>query len=131
VKSALYRSRVATAAIVVALAGTVAAPARAASSPSPQLPPHLQRAAVACAAGEICLWRDRNHSGTPWRWSPGSGYRDLPGNLQNHVHSFRANVRGCFIDWTPPGRQQVNPGDYARAFDTGFGKQIDAIAPSC
>ncbi|MFD9271279.1 peptidase inhibitor family I36 protein [Streptomyces goshikiensis] len=38
----------------------------------------LQRAADQCGAGEICLWKDRNYSGTPWRWRPSSGRRDLP-----------------------------------------------------
>jgi hypothetical protein len=59
----------------------------------------LRRAAEQCAAGEICFWRERNYSGTPWRWMPSNGYRDLPDNLHDHVYSFYANIRGCFIDW--------------------------------
>ncbi|MCG5214220.1 hypothetical protein [Streptosporangium sp. KLBMP 9127] len=74
---------------------------------------------------------DRNYSGTPWRWTRASGYRDMPSNLHDHVYSFYANTNGCFIDWNPQEKRTVNSGDYAQAYDTNFGRRIDAIAPNC
>ncbi|MDV7215755.1 peptidase inhibitor family I36 protein [Streptomyces prunicolor] len=90
-----------------------------------------QRADENCGAGEICFWHDRNYSGTPWRWSPASGYRDMPSNLHDHVYSFKANANACFIDWSPQEKRPVVSGDYAQAYDTNFGKRIDAVGPTC
>ncbi|GLW09751.1 hypothetical protein Misp01_48800 [Microtetraspora sp. NBRC 13810] len=128
--SSTHRGRIATAMIAIALSGAVAAPAQAVTGDSAEQAA-LKRAAAACGSGEICLWRDRNYSGTPWRWTPGSGYRDMPSYLHDHVYSFYANARGCFIDWNPQEKRPVNPGDYAKAYDTNFGRRIDAIAPNC
>ncbi|MER0449927.1 peptidase inhibitor family I36 protein [Streptomyces sp. Edi4] len=100
----------------------VPAPQRASSAAA------LKRAAAQCAAGEVCFWHDRNYSGTPWRWMPSNGYRDMPPNLHDHVYSFYANVRACFIDYKPRDFRKVNIGDYAMAYDTNFGKRIDAVA---
>ncbi|NUR91268.1 MAG: hypothetical protein HOY71_44960, partial [Nonomuraea sp.] len=91
----------------------------------------LQRAADQCGAGEICFWRDRDYDGEPWRWTPGSGYRDMPGYLHDHVYSFYANAGGCFIDWSPQEKRTVNSGDYAKAYDTNFGTRIDAVDTRC
>lgn len=91
----------------------------------------LRRAADQCGAGEICFWKERNYSGTPWRWTPGSGYRDMPAYLHDHVYSFYANAKGCFIDWDPREKRGVGAGDYAKAYDTNFGKRIDAVGPTC
>ncbi|PJN01616.1 hypothetical protein CG740_17630 [Streptomyces sp. CB01201] len=87
----------------------------------------VQRAAEQCGAGEVCFWHDRNFSGTPWRWMPSNGYRDMPPNLHDHVYSFYANVRACFIDYKPREFRAVNIGDYAKAYDTNFGRRIDAV----
>lgn len=87
----------------------------------------LQRAAEQCGGGEVCFWHDRNYNGTPWRWTPSSGYRDMPSNLHDHVYSFYANAPACFIDWDPAERRRVNIGDYAKAYDTNFGRRIDAV----
>lgn len=91
----------------------------------------LHRADENCGAGEICFWHDRNYSGTPWRWSPASGYRDMPSNLHDHVYSFKANANACFIDWSPQEKRPVLSGDYAQAYDTNFGTRIDAVGPTC
>ncbi|MFJ5293228.1 MULTISPECIES: peptidase inhibitor family I36 protein [unclassified Streptomyces] len=88
----------------------------------------LRLAADQCGAGEICFWHDRNFSGAPWRWMPSNGYRDMPPNLHDHVYSFYANVRACFIDYKPRDFRAVNIGDYAKAYDTNFGRRIDAVA---
>ncbi len=90
----------------------------------------LQRAADQCGGGEICFWRSRDYRGTPWRWTPSSGYRDMPPYLHDHVYSFYSNAYGCFIDWNPAERHRVTPGDYAKAYDTNFGTRIDAVGPA-
>ncbi|MEO3813904.1 peptidase inhibitor family I36 protein [Sphaerisporangium sp. B11E5] len=87
----------------------------------------LQRAREQCGGGEICFWYHRDYIGTPWRWMPSNGYRDMPSNLHDHVYSFYANAEGCFIDWNPAERRRVNAGDYAKAYDTNFGRRIDAV----
>ncbi|WP_165985600.1 peptidase inhibitor family I36 protein [Streptomyces sp. YIM 98790] len=90
-------------------------------------------AAPLCGGNEICFWEDNDFRGTPWRWSPGNGYRDMPPRLHDNVGSFMANAPGCFIDWQPEMRRTVAPGDYSRAYkaDGTFGSRIDAVAPSC
>nr|WP_246497171.1 peptidase inhibitor family I36 protein [Sphaerisporangium rubeum] len=90
----------------------------------------LRQAREQCGGGEICFWYYRDYSGTPWRWTPANGYRDMPSNLHDHVYSFYANAEGCFIDWDPAERRRVNSGDYAQAYDTNFGRRIDAVGPS-
>ncbi|MFI6404661.1 peptidase inhibitor family I36 protein [Streptomyces sp. NPDC050548] len=122
----------------VALAATCLALTGAASPTQARTPSTQQAASAAshradenCGAGEICFWHDRNYSGTPWRWSPGSGYRDMPSNLHDHVYSFKANANACFIDWSPQEKRPVLSGDYAQAYDTNFGNRIDAVGPTC
>ncbi|WP_204358845.1 peptidase inhibitor family I36 protein [Streptosporangium sp. 'caverna'] len=129
----IQRTRVAAAAAVIGLlCAGFSAPAQAAEpGSSAERSAALQRADENCGNGEICFWHDRNYSGTPWRWTPGSGYRDMPSNLHDHVYSFKANASGCFIDWDPQEKRPVNPGDYAKAYDTNFGKRIDAVGPTC
>jgi hypothetical protein len=95
------------------------------------VPQALQRAAMQCGGGEICFWRERDFRGTPWRWTPASGYRDMPSYLHDHVYSFYANANGCFIDWDPRESRPVTAGDYAHAYDTNFGKRIDAVDVRC
>ncbi|WP_433257333.1 peptidase inhibitor family I36 protein [Streptosporangium sp. CA-135522] len=128
--SPVHKARLAAVAIVAALlCAGFTAPARA----EPGSPDRrseqaaLRRAAEQCGAGQICFWYYRNFSGTPWRWTPSSGYRDMPSNLHDHVYSFYANASGCFIDWDPAERRRANAGDYAKAYDTNFGKRIDAV----
>jgi hypothetical protein len=104
-----------------------AAPPSAASQDSAA----FRRAAASCADGDICFWHDRNYSGPSWSWKPSSGYRDMPSNLHDHVYSFIANAEGCFIDWKPQEKRKVNKGDYAKAYDTNFGRRIDAVGPTC
>lgn len=124
--------------LAVALAATCLALTGAASPSQARTPSTDQAASAArhradenCGAGEICFWHDRNYSGTPWRWSPASGYRDMPSNLHDHVYSFKANANGCFIDWSPQEKRAVNSGDYAQAYDTNFGTRIDAVDTRC
>ena len=116
---------------VTALAATVVVPAAAPALASTRSETALQRAADQCGSGEICFWRDRDYSGEPWRWTRGSGYRDMPGYLHDHVYSFYANTSGCFIDWDPQEKRSVNSGDYAKAYDTNFGTRIDAVDTGC
>ncbi|MEV8631586.1 peptidase inhibitor family I36 protein [Streptosporangium sp. NPDC051023] len=136
-KSGNHTARAATAATVLGLlcAGfTAPAPSTPAESVTVSAIGHataLQRAADQCGGGEICFWRDRNYRGTPWRWTPASGYRNMPAYLHDHVYSFYSNATGCFIDWAPEERRRVTPGDYARAYDTNFGTRIDAVDTSC
>ncbi|MFI9559255.1 peptidase inhibitor family I36 protein [Nonomuraea endophytica] len=115
----------AAAALITLSCVSAGASAQAAATPSSEA---LRRAADQCAAGEICFWRERDYRGTPWRWMPSNGYRDMPGYLHDHVYSFYANVRGCFVDYDPREFRKVNIGDYAMAYDTSFGSRIDAVA---
>jgi hypothetical protein len=132
VKTGIQRARVAASAAVIGLlCAGFSAPAQAESSSSAEQSATLKRADENCGNGEICFWRDKNYSGTPWRWTPESGYRDMPSYLHDHVYSFKANAHGCFIDWDPQEKRQVNPGDYAMVYNTNFGKRIDAVAPNC
>ncbi|WOX11072.1 peptidase inhibitor family I36 protein [Streptomyces sp. N50] len=124
---------VAMAATCLALTGA-ASPSQARTSPASTgqaASAASHRADENCGAGEICFWHDRNYSGTPWRWSPASGYRDMPSNLHDHVYSFKANANACFIDWSPQEKRAVNTGDYAQAYDTNFGTRIDAVDTRC
>ncbi|MYS22184.1 Peptidase inhibitor family I36 [Streptomyces sp. DvalAA-14] len=117
------------AAACVALVGTASPSPAGAVTPAGRVADAArQQAAEQCAAGEICFWHDRDFSGTPWRWMPSNGYRDMPPNLHDHVYSFYANVRACFIDYDPRDFRAVNIGDYAKAYDTNFGGRIDAVA---
>ncbi|MFJ6897165.1 peptidase inhibitor family I36 protein [Streptomyces hokutonensis] len=122
---------VAMAATCLALTGAASPTQARTPSTGPAASAALQRADENCGAGEICFWHDRNYSGTPWRWTPGSGYRDMPSNLHDHVYSFKANANACFIDWSPQEKRPVLSGDYAQAYDTNFGKRIDAVGPTC
>lgn len=89
----------------------------------------LQRAAEQCGPGEICLWERNDFVGTPWRWKPQNGYRDLPPYLHDDVGSFYANSVGCFIDWDPRTFVRVALGDYSRAYkyEGKFGSRMDAV----
>lgn len=122
---------VALAATCLALTGAASPSQARTPSTAPAASAASQRADENCGAGEICFWHDRNYSGTPWRWSPASGYRDMPSNLHDHVYSFKANANACFIDWSPQEKRAVNTGDYAQAYDTNFGKRIDAVDTRC
>ncbi|MBB2915418.1 hypothetical protein FHS43_006738 [Streptosporangium becharense] len=94
-------------------------------------PTDILRVTAQCGSGEICLWYHRDFQGTPWRWSPAGGHRDMPPYLRGHVHSFYANAPGCFIDRNPAQRRRVNVGDNARAYDVNFGRRIDAVSRFC
>jgi hypothetical protein len=118
------------AATCLALTGA-ASPSQARTSTEQAASAAQHRADENCGAGEICFWHDRNYSGTPWRWSPASGYRDMPSNLHDHVYSFKADANACFIDWDPQEKRPVVSGDYAQAYDTNFGTRIDAVGPTC
>jgi hypothetical protein len=131
-RTSIQKARIAAAAAAIGLlcAGFTTS-AQAESSPSAEQSAAMKRADENCGNGEICFWRDRNYSGTPWRWTPGSGYRDMPAYLHDHVYSFKANANGCFIDWDPQEKRQVRSGDYGKVYDTVFGKRIDAVGPTC
>ncbi|MFF5207708.1 peptidase inhibitor family I36 protein [Streptosporangium sp. NPDC000396] len=129
-KSGIQKARAAMAMAALGLLCTgFTAPAQTEPRPSTQQSAALRRAAEQCGGGEICFWYYRDFRGAPWRWMPSNGYRDMPPNLHDHVYSFYANASGCFIDWDPAERRRVNIGDYAKAYDTNFGKRIDAVGP--
>ncbi|MEU7942464.1 peptidase inhibitor family I36 protein [Microbispora bryophytorum] len=90
----------------------------------------MKQAASSCPSGEICLWREKNYNGVPWRWSPSDGTRALPRNMLNHVYSFYASASGCFID-SGGERRRVSPGHFSRVYNTNFGTKVDTIAPFC
>jgi hypothetical protein len=108
---------VALAALATLFGGTTAATAAPA------------RAAAQCGPNEICFWQANDFEGTPWRWTPASGYRDLPPYLHDNVGSFWANAPGCFIDWNPHEMRRVAMGDYSNAYKWGgkFGTRLDAV----
>ncbi|MFC6087128.1 peptidase inhibitor family I36 protein [Sphaerisporangium aureirubrum] len=130
------RSRTRTVRAALAAAGMIAvalaapAPAVAMGGDRPESDAAaLQRAREQCGGGEVCFWYYRDYAGQPWRWMPSNGYRDMPSNLHDHVYSFYANASACFIDWDPAERRKVNIGDYAKVYDTSFGRRIDAVGP--
>lgn len=127
-KSSIRNTRLAATALAAGLlCAGLAVPAHAQAGSSAEQAAALRRAAEQCGSGQVCFWYSRNFSGTPWRWTPASGYRDMPSNLHDHVYSFYANASACFIDWDPRERRRATPGDYAKAYDTNFGKRIDAV----
>ncbi|KUL38304.1 peptidase inhibitor family I36 protein [Streptomyces regalis] len=82
-----------------------------------------------CNAGEICLFPENDYQGTPRRWTPQSGYVNLPPYLHDTVGSFIANAPGCFIDRDPAEFRKVAVGDYSAVHkaDDKFGSRIDAL----
>ncbi|GIH79039.1 peptidase inhibitor family I36 protein [Planobispora longispora] len=116
----------ATAVTLLATLSVTAAPSAAATASESAA---LQRAAEQCGPGEICFWERNDYVGTPWRWKPQNGYRDLPPYLHDNVGSFYANSVGCFIDWDPRLYVKVALGDYSRAYkyEGKFGSRIDAV----
>jgi hypothetical protein len=112
-------------ALVALLGGTTAATA----APEGRGNTALSRAAAQGGPNEICFWQGNDFEGTPWRWTPASGYRDLPPYLHDNVGSFYANAPGCFIDWDPHEMRRVAMGDYSNAYKWGgkFGTRIDAV----
>ncbi|WP_151770633.1 peptidase inhibitor family I36 protein [Streptomyces abyssomicinicus] len=110
-------------ALAALLGGTTATAAAPGGSTAPA------RAAAQCGPNEICFWQDNDFEGTPWRWTPASGYRDLPPYLHDNVGSFHANAPGCFIDWEPHEMRRVAMGDHSAAYRWGgkFGSRIDAV----
>ncbi|GHE39189.1 hypothetical protein GCM10017673_47030 [Streptosporangium violaceochromogenes] len=89
-----------------------------------------------CASGAICLWPREEFEGNAWTWSPGispDGF--LPDYLRDHVGSFDAQAKGCFLD-TDRKREDAHPvkiGDWgAKYLDDGrFGRVVDTVRVKC
>jgi Peptidase inhibitor family I36 len=120
------------------LLGVTLAPRPASTEPTREgaAPPRATaKGPPPCNAHEICLFEKNDYQGTPWRWSPPSGYSDVPPYLHDNVGSFIANAAGCFIDWKKPPphgdatMRKVAIGDYSAAFKHGdkFGSRLDAV----
>jgi hypothetical protein len=88
------------------------------------------RAAVpACNGGSVCFWSGQNFHGSTWEWTARSGYRDMPPFLHDHVGSFVADTRACFINWGPLEKRNVFSGDWRSRYLGDFGGRIDGVAP--
>ncbi|MFE0463555.1 peptidase inhibitor family I36 protein [Kitasatospora sp. NPDC058965] len=83
-----------------------------------------------CPGGSICFWSEEGFSGAYWEWTAASGYRDMPPNLHDHVGSFNANARACFINWQPVEKRDVFAGDWRSQYLGDFGGRIDAVGPN-
>lgn len=90
-----------------------------------------------CVSGAICLWPREQFEGNAWTWSPGinpDGF--LPDHLRDHVGSFDAQAKGCFLDTDKTGKEDARPvkiGDWgAKYLDTGrFGRVMDTVRAKC
>jgi len=133
------RSARLVAVVCAGLLGVTLAPGPASAEPTKEGAPPPRATAKGpppCNVDEICLFEENDYKGTPWRWTPKSGYRDLPPYLHDNAGSFIANVAGCFIDWKKPpphgeaAYRRVAHGDYSAAFKYGgkFGSRLDALS---
>ncbi|MFD4140426.1 peptidase inhibitor family I36 protein [Streptomyces sp. NPDC058572] len=98
---------------------TVAAPASAQAA----------AAVPACPGGSVCFFSEADFGGSSWEWTAGSGYRDLPPSLHDHVGSFVASADACFIAYEPTEKRQARGGDWRRDYRGDFGGRMDAVAP--
>ncbi|GAB2748594.1 hypothetical protein [Kitasatospora kifunensis] len=82
-----------------------------------------------CAGASICFWSEDAFSGHTWEWTSRSGYRDMPAFLHDHVGSFVATTRACFINWDPVQKRNVYSGDWRSSYLEDFGGVIDGVGP--
>ncbi|WP_441247524.1 peptidase inhibitor family I36 protein [Kitasatospora sp. McL0602] len=82
-----------------------------------------------CNGGSICFYSEEGFSGESWEWPSGAGYRDMPSGLHDHVGSFVANTRACFINWDPVEKRDVVSGDWRSQYLDDFGGRIDGVGP--
>ncbi|MBX9399670.1 peptidase inhibitor family I36 protein [Streptomyces sp. TRM72054] len=83
----------------------------------------------ACPDGSVCFWSDEGFDGNYWEWTARSGYRDMPPHLHDHVGSFVASTRACFINWGPVEKRDAFNGDWRSRYLGDFGGRIDGVAP--
>ncbi|MFD6174311.1 peptidase inhibitor family I36 protein [Streptomyces coeruleorubidus] len=84
----------------------------------------------ACADGHVCFWSRAGFRGTTWSWPAGSGYRDMPPRLHDHVGSFVSNIDGgaaCFVNWEPFEKRDVMKGHWRSDYLDDFGGRIDGV----
>ncbi|MFJ1804776.1 MULTISPECIES: peptidase inhibitor family I36 protein [unclassified Streptomyces] len=86
-------------------------------------------AAPSCPDGSVCFYSGENFGGSSWEWTARSGYRDMPPYLHDHVGSFVASTRACFINWGPVEKRNVFNADYRTRYLGDFGGRIDAVGP--
>ncbi|MET9439955.1 peptidase inhibitor family I36 protein [Streptomyces sp. NPDC006610] len=101
-------------ALVLPAQGAAAQPQEAAAPPS-------------CPDGSICFYSKENFRGSTWEWTARSGYRDMPSFLHDHVGSFVASTRACFINWSPVEKRDVFNGDWRSRYLSDFGGRIDGV----
>ncbi|MFB8772928.1 peptidase inhibitor family I36 protein [Streptomyces broussonetiae] len=83
----------------------------------------------ACADGSVCFWSKEGFGGDYWEWTARSGYRDMPPGLHDHVGSFVASTRACFVNWGPVEKRDVFNGDWRSRYLGDFGGRIDGVGP--
>ncbi|QDI73383.1 hypothetical protein CD934_21415 [Streptomyces calvus] len=97
------------------------------------LPAHTASAAPAappsCPDGSVCFWSGEGFDGDYWEWTARSGYRDMPPRLHDHVGSFVASTRACFVNWQPTEKRNVFNGDWRSRYLGDFGGRIDGVGP--
>jgi hypothetical protein len=86
-------------------------------------------AAPSCPDGSVCLWSGEDFGGSYWEWTARSGYRDLPPSLHDHVGSFVAATRACFVNWGPVEKRDVFNGDWRSRYLGDFGGRMDGLGP--
>jgi hypothetical protein len=86
-------------------------------------------AAPACPGGSVCFFSGEGFGGATWEWAAANGYRDMPPNLHDHVGSFVANTKACFINWGPVEKRDVLSGDWRSQYLGDFGGRIDGVGP--
>ncbi|GGY65152.1 hypothetical protein GCM10010300_05520 [Streptomyces olivaceoviridis] len=82
-----------------------------------------------CPDGSVCLWSGEGFGGSYWEWTARSGYRDLPPSLHDHVGSFVASTRACFVNWGPVEKRDVFNGDWRSRYLGDFGGRMDGVGP--
>ncbi|MGW2616215.1 peptidase inhibitor family I36 protein [Streptomyces sp. NPDC001500] len=86
-------------------------------------------AAPSCPDGSVCFYSGEDFGGSSWEWTARSGYRDMPSFLHDHVGSFVASARACFVDWAPVEKRDVINGDWRARYQGDFGGRIDGVGP--
>ncbi|MEU3250081.1 peptidase inhibitor family I36 protein [Streptomyces sp. NPDC006997] len=99
--------------------------------PAPSAAAAQQEAAAPppCADGSVCFWSGEGFGGDTWEWTARSGYRDMPPFLHDHVGSFVASTRACFVNWGPEEKRNVFNGDWRSRYLGDFGGRIDGVGP--
>jgi hypothetical protein len=93
-----------------------------------------------CVTGSICLWPEMKFGGTVWVWTPGVDKDTvLPSYLKDHVGSFEARARACFVnaeEFAGIGAEKMRSakvGDWSERYTdaTRFGRVMDSIHAVC